>query len=80
MDIITVRTFFMWCMIINGAMLIGSSLVCVFAGDWVYPIHSRLFNVSRETFNTLFYSFIAFYKILFLVFNLVPYIALVIIG
>ena len=80
MDIITVRTFFMWCTIINAAMLIGSSLVYVFVADWVYSIHGRLFNVSRETFNTLFYSFIALYKILFLAFNLVPYIALVIIG
>jgi hypothetical protein len=80
MDIITVRTFFLWCTIINVVILIGSSLVYVFVADWVYSIHGRLFHVSRDTFNTLFYSFIAFYKILFLVFNLVPYIALLIIG
>ncbi len=80
MDIITIRTFFMWCTIINGAMLIGSSLVYVFVADWVYSIHGRLFHVSRDTFNTLFYSFIAIYKMLWILFNLVPWIALLIIG
>jgi len=80
MDIMTVRHFFMWCTIINGVTLLFSSVVCVFARDWLYPIHNRLFNIPRETVNTMCYSFIALYKIFFLVFNLVPYIALVIIG
>ena len=80
MDIITVRTFFMWCTIINGILLTGSSLVFIFASDSIYPIHSRLFKVSRESFNTLFYSFIALYKILWIMFNLVPWLALLIIG
>ena len=80
MDTITLRTFFLWCTIINGIVLIFSSLVCVFARDWLYPIHNRFFNIPRETVNTMCYSFIALYKILFLVFNLVPYIALLIIG
>ncbi|MDD5328238.1 MAG: hypothetical protein PHY02_10590 [Phycisphaerae bacterium] len=79
MDIITVRTFLMWCTIINAALLIGSSIFCAFAGSWIYSIHSKLFHISRETFNTLIYSFIAFYKMLWIVFNLVPYIALLII-
>lgn len=80
MDILTVRTFFLWCTIINGVILIGSSLVCIFVRDWLYPVHSRFFDIPRETVNTMCYSFIALYKILFLVFNLVPYIALLIIG
>jgi len=80
MDIITVRTFFLWCTIINGIILIGSSLVCIFARDWAYPIHNRFFNVSRETVNTVFYSFIALYKMLWIMFNLVPWLALLIIG
>ncbi len=80
MDITTIRCFFMWCTIINGVVLIFSSVVCVFARDWFYPLHNRLFNISRETVNTMCYSFIALYKIFFFVFNLVPYIALVIIG
>jgi len=80
MDIITVRTFFMWCTIINGALLIFSSLICTFASDWVYRMHSRWFPISREAFNVAIYSFIGLFKIFFMAFNLIPYIALAIIG
>ena len=80
MDIATIRAFFMWCTILNLIMLIFSSLVCVFGREWLYPIHNKLFNIPRETINTMCYSFIALYKMLFIMFNLVPYIALLIIG
>jgi hypothetical protein len=80
MDMITVRAFFMWCTIINGALLVLSFLICAFGGDWVYRMHSKLFPISREAFNVAIYSFIGLYKIFFWVFNLVPYIALAILG
>ncbi len=80
MDIQTLTTFFMWCTILNVALLVLSSLLCVCAGDWVYRIHSKWFSVSRETFNVLIYSFIALYKLLVIVFILIPYIALLIVG
>jgi len=80
MDIVIVRAFFMWCTIINGALLVFSSLICAFAGDWIYRMHSRWFTLSREAFNTVIYSFIGLYKIFFIVFNLVPYLALAIVG
>ncbi len=80
MDIVIVRAFFMWCTIMNGALLIFSSLICAFAGDWIYRMHSRWFTLSREAFNTVIYSFIGLYKIFFIVFNLVPYLALAIVG
>jgi len=80
MDITTVRAFFMWCTIMNGALLVLSFLICACAGDWVYLMHSRWFPISREAFNLAIYSFIGLFKVFVLVFNLVPYIALVILG
>ena len=80
MDIDDIRAFFMWCTILNVALLVLSSLICVCAGDWVYRIHSKWFSISRETFNVVIYSFIALYKILVIVFILIPYIALLIVG
>ncbi len=79
MDIQTLTTFFMWCTIINVALLLLSSLFCLCLGDWAYRIHSKLFSISRETFNVMIYSFIALYKLLIIVFILIPYIALLII-
>jgi len=80
MDIQTLTAFFMWCTVLNFALLVLSSLICLCAGDWAYRIHSKWFSISRETFNVAFYSFLGLYKVLVLVFNLIPYIALLIVG
>jgi len=80
MDIHTLQAFFMWCTIINGALLILSSLICTCARDWVYRIHSKWFGISREAFNVAIYSFIGLYKVFVLGFNLIPYVALLIVG
>ncbi|MHC4173080.1 MAG: DUF6868 family protein [Planctomycetota bacterium] len=80
MDIDCIRAFFMWCTILNFALLLFSSLMCMCAGDWAYRIHSKLFSISRETFNVMIYSFLGLYKLLVFVFCLIPYIALSIIA
>jgi len=50
------------------------------AQDWVYSIHSKWFHIPREAFNIALYSFLGLFKIMFFIFNLVPYLALLIIG
>ena len=80
MDIDSITAFFMWCTILNVALLLLSSLICLCAGDWVYRIHSKWFSISRETFNVAIYSFIGLYKIFIFVFVLIPYIALLIVA
>ncbi len=80
MDIIAVKTFFMWCTIINGLLLVISFLVCAYAREWVYDMHSKWFPISREAFNVAIYSFLGLFKILVLVFNLLPWIACAIAG
>ncbi len=80
MDIDSIRAFFMWCTILNVALLLFSSLICLSAGDWAYRIHSKWFSISRETFNVAIYSFLGLYKIFIFVFNLIPYLGLLIIG
>jgi len=80
MDIQTLTTFFMWCTIINGGILILWTVFSVFASDLVYRIQSKRFPIPRETFNVVIYSFLGLFKIVFLVFNVVPYAALLIVG
>jgi hypothetical protein len=72
------KDFFMWCTIINGSLLVLSFLIYSLAGNWIYRIHSKWFPISREAFNVAIYCFIGLFKIFILVFNLVPYIALMI--
>lgn len=80
MDIQTIRAFFMWCTILNAALLVWSFLVCAYAGDWIYRMHGKWFPMPREAFNVAIYSFIGLYKVLVIVFNVIPYIALLIVG
>ena len=77
MTIQMLRAFFGWCTVINGALLIWATLFCILAGDWIYRIHSRWFPMSHQAFTLVSYCFIGGMKIIVLMFNLVPYIALV---
>ena len=79
MDIQKLTAFFKWCTIINIVLFIFSVLFLIAAPDFVHGVHGQLFNLSREAFDVIIYSFLGLYKIFILVFNLVPYIALLII-
>jgi hypothetical protein len=80
MDIQTLTTFFMWCTIINGALLVLWTTVCMLAPDLVYRVQSKWFPIPRETFDVVFYAFLGVFKPFWLVFNVVPYVALLIVG
>ena len=80
MDIQTLTSFFMWCTIINLCVYLVWVAFLIILPDFVYNIQSRFFPISRETFNTVIYSFLGVFKIFFLVFNVTPYVALLIIG
>jgi len=43
-------------------------------------MQSKWFPIPRETFNVVIYAFIGLFKIIFLFFNVVPYVALLIVG
>ena len=80
MTVLQLRSFFMWCTIINFGLLLLSFFFCTVAGGLVYKMHSRMFPMSREEFNVAIYRLFGMFKILVLAFNFVPYIALVIIS
>ena len=80
MNIQTLTSFFMWCTILNLALLTFSSIMCIFFADFSYRMNYRFFSISREAFNVALVSFIGLFKIFVIVFNIVPYIALLIIG
>lgn len=80
MGIDTLTTFFMWCTIINGGLYILCAALVMFSPNFVYRIHKKFFSISRETFDMVIYATLGFLKIIFLAFNLVPYVALLIIG
>ena len=80
MDTRTLTSFFMWCTIINGAVLLLFGLLCLLAPDWLYRTQQRWFPIPRDAYNIIIYCFLAAFKIFYIVFSLVPYIALLIAG
>ena len=75
-----IRELLGWCCIINIGLLLWWFLIILLAHNWIYRIHRKWFKISEETFDTIHYTGIALFKIAIFVFNIVPYIALRIIG
>lgn len=69
-----------WCSIINIGLLIWWLLAFIFARDLMLRFHGLLFDIPAQTFDAIHYAGMAFFKILIFVFNVVPYIALRILG
>lgn len=80
MDIQTLTDFFMWNTIINGGLLAFWTAMCLAAPDLVYRMQSRWFPIRRETYDVVIYGFLGLFKTVFIVFNVVPYLALLIVG
>ncbi len=76
MDIRKLTEFFKWCTIINVTLFILSAIMFLAAPEFIYSAHGQLFHMPREAFDVVIYSFLGLYKIVILVFNLVPYVAL----
>jgi hypothetical protein len=80
MSLEVLRSFLLWCTVINYAILLIWFLVFMLARDWIERVHGRWFRMSGDRFDILHYAGMSVYKIGILLFNLVPYIALCIIG
>ena len=69
-----------WSTAINLGLLVFSSVCIVLLRAPVTKIHSKMFPLSEEDLSRAYFQYLAQYKILIIVFNLVPYIALRIMG
>lgn len=79
MDIETAKQFLLWCLVLNYGVLLWWFLAFRLAHGWMYRLHSRWFQLSEARFDEIHYSAMATYKVGVLLFNLAPYIALVIV-
>lgn len=80
MTLANLTDFFLWCTVINGGLLLFWTVIFGLAPDLVYRTQKRWFPLPQETFHLVMYSFLGLFKILVLVFNVVPWVALQIIG
>ena len=80
MNIQLLTEFFLWCTIINVGLLIFIGFWQMIAPGLLFKTQSFFFPMEKEKFTYVFYLFLGIYKAMFLVFNLVPFIVLLIIG
>ena len=80
MTLETVRAVLAWCTVINLGLFIWWFLFFALAHDWMYRLHARWFKITVEKFDTLHYAGMALFKMAILLFNLVPYLAMRIVG
>ena len=80
MTIDIVREFLGWCSLINLGLLLWWVLFFMFAHDLIYRLHTKLFNLPVEKFDAIHYAGMVFFKITIFIFNVVPYLVLLIIA
>lgn len=69
-------TFFGWCVVINFLILaLGAFVHIIFRQD-LARIVAKLFGVSTEEANNTFFHLIQQYRLLLIVFSVVPYLVL----
>ena len=76
MSIEIIRDILAWCAVLNFALLLLWFLLFTCAHNWVFRLHGRWFPLSEEKFNEIHYAAMAFYKLSFILLNLVPYLAI----
>ncbi len=78
MNLELLREFFGWMTLINLGLYAWSAIMCMLAKGWIQRIHGKWFELNPDAINAFLYGYLGVYKIIFICFNLVPWIALVI--
>ena len=72
----TLMEFLGWCTVINTGLLLLSTTMLMAMRGWLVMVHARMTGVSEADLPRLYLEYLGNYKILIIVFNLVPYAAL----
>ena len=76
----TLTTFFGWCAVINfGILVLFLLFICLFH-EWAGALFAKLFGITKEEAKATFFHVFQQYRLAFVVLNVVPYIALIIMG
>lgn len=70
---------FKWMTIINVALLILSGVLIMTLKKTVYRVHGKLFGLSEDQVAAVSYNYLGIHRLLVIVFNLVPYVSLVLV-
>ena len=78
MDMQTLKEFFGWMTLINLILYVWTVIMCITCRQLFTRLSGRMFGMGETATNTILYAYVASYKLLLIVFNLVPWLTLVI--
>lgn len=78
MTLSVLKEFLLWCLAADYALLLVWFLLFVAARGWMYRLHTRWFRISEQTFDLVHYAGMAGFKLAIVIFNLAPWLALVV--
>ncbi len=76
MTIEQITELFKWMAIINLILFFFSFAVCAILRDTISKIHSKLFDIPEARVQEVLYGLFGIFKIAIIMFNLVPYVTL----
>ncbi|WP_377193068.1 DUF6868 family protein [Ruegeria meonggei] len=69
-------TLFGWMAVLNIAVLLFSTLMIVLLQEWAVTVHGRMFQMEPPEVRRAYFRYLANYKILTLIFCIIPWLAL----
>lgn len=72
----TIRVFLGWCTALNMGMLMLSTVILAATGKAVARWHASMFDLDPAEVRKEYFQYVSRYKVLVLIFNLMPYLAL----
>ena len=76
MSLKTLKTFFFWMTVVNFLILMISAFGVVMLTQEMKVLHSKMFHVSPDELSQIYFEYLAWYKLLWLFLNFVPYVAM----
>lgn len=76
----TIREVLGWCAVINIGILFFSAVGLLVAERPIKSISARVWGLPEEDYSRVYFQLLAQFKILILIFNITPYLALTLVG
>ncbi len=80
MNIEQATEFFKWVTIINVGLFVVNAVLILLMRKIICRMHGRMFGISEENISIVLYSWLGLYKVVILVFSIVPFVVLIIMG
>ena len=76
MELTKLKTIFGWMTLINFVVLLVSTIGVITCRTIIHTVHGSMFNLDSAELDLAYFQYLGWFKVLWIIFNLVPYIAL----